>query len=268
MESALVNDHNTVVNCAMEVHPKLTTRNVEGKDCFETGSRKRYDTENLTADLVLSRGEILALAHEIKNPLTNIALSMAYLNDGNTDPERLVYFEIINRSAERINDLVNGLLATTGHTFEVETCRLNDLVDESLELALDRITLKRVSIGRDFTSESCLVRVDKPRFKIALLNLMVNAVEAMQTGSGHLSVSTVLQTDFCQITIGDNGTGIKNENLSRLFDPYFSSKRSGTGIGLAVAKQIFDSHNCLTEVRSEVGKGTVFFIRLPRVCRG
>lgn len=229
---------------------------------------KALSNGTLSNDMVLSRGEVLTLAHEIKNPLTNIVLSMSYLNHEITDPDLLIYFEIINRSTKRINDLVNGLLVNSAHEFAKEICSLNDAVSETLELALDRITLKKVTIQKKFTSEKCLVEIDKPRFKIALLNIIVNAIEAMKTGVGHLALATEVHNDKCLIIIKDNGGGIKQENISRLFDPYYTSKNTGTGIGLAVAKQVFDCHNSIMEVRSEEGKGTIFTISLNTVEHG
>ena len=267
METQLVEDRNAFIISYLKktLDKSHSPEEDEIKESIQPMGNKTFSGGPLSNDKILNRGEVLTLVHEIKNPLTNIVLSMSYLNDGNTDPERALYFEIINRSARRINDLVNGLLASTAYEFEKEICPLNDLVLETLDLAFDRVTLKKITTLKNLTTENCRVEVDKPRMKIAVLNIIVNAIEAMKTDVGQLTLTTNSYSDFCEIMIRDNGVGIKKENITRLFDPYFSNKNAGTGLGLTVSKQIFDYHNFTLEVWSEEGEGTVFTVRLPTV---
>src|SRR5690606_1016148 len=107
------------------------------------------------------------------------------------------------------------------------------------------------------------ISADKDKLVIALLNIVINAVEAMEEGDGTLAVKTDVRDNEVVICIRDTGCGISEEHISRLFEPYFTRKRNGVGLGLAFTLNIIQSHSGSIDVSSEPGKGTLFMVTLP-----
>ena len=108
----------------------------------------------------------------------------------------------------------------------------------------------------------CRVSVDKQRMKIAILNLIVNAIEAMEQEKGVLKIGTANVSNKCCITITDNGSGISKESIAKIFEPYFTGKPKGTGLGLTSTQNIILNHKGTIDVESEEGKGSTFTINL------
>lgn len=214
-----------------------------------------------------STGRIAGIiAHEVKNPLTNITLAADQLKMELPDSvlkESSDLLEIIHRNSTRINQLVSELLYSTRFT-ELKTAKqsINELVEEALELAIDRIKFKKIKIEKKFAPDICDVEVDAEKIKIALLNLIVNAVEAMEAEKGILSISTFAKDQKCIVEISDNGSGISAEHLDHLFEPFFTSKEKGTGLGLTHTQNIILSHKGSIRVKSELSKGTTFIVTL------
>jgi signal transduction histidine kinase len=105
--------------------------------------------------------------------------------------------------------------------------------------------------------------LDKEKTKIAFLNIIVNAIEAMDKNNGELTITILSSADFHQVQIKDNGCGMSTENTTRLFEPYFTTKRNGMGLGLAATLAIFQSHKAEIEVSSKLNEGTTFTITFP-----
>lgn len=122
--------------------------------------------------------------------------------------------------------------------------------------------MKKIRLIKDY-GEDCRLQLDEPKIKIALLNLIINAIEAMEEGKGELTLSTQISGNSCCVQVQDNGSGISQENLNRLFEPYFTSKINGLGLGLAATLTILQSHRATVEVESEEGKGTTFIVTFP-----
>jgi signal transduction histidine kinase len=205
------------------------------------------------------------IAHEVRNPLTNINLSVDQLKmeiDG--DNENITQMlDMITRNSSRINQLITDLLNSTKFTELVyQKVSVNQLLDETLELAKDRMQLNNIKVQKSYTEDICAISVDIERIKIAFLNIIVNAIEAMHPDEGILQIKTESKEEKCVVTIADNGSGIDKESLSKLFEPYFTSKPRGTGLGLTNAQNIILNHNGHIHVESEPGKGTRFIITL------
>ncbi len=201
------------------------------------------------------------LAHEVRNPLNNINLSLEQLVPELDNTDSKIYLDIISRNSKRIEDLITELL-NTSRPAEIRqvNVRLQDIIDESITSAHDRITLKKITLRKNFPKEDIIVLADPEKLKIALLNIIINAVEAMEQGSGVLSVRLKKITEGSQLTISDNGCGINDENLSRLFEPYFTAKRNGMGLGLTATLNILQSHKVELEVQSKLNEGSSFII--------
>jgi len=199
--------------------------------------------------------------HEIRSPLTNINLAVfmlkAELKAGNFDK----YIDIIDRSSFRINEILNDFLQSTRNNLvKRDHISLNQLLDEVLEIAKDRLVLKNISVQKFYTASSCELLVDKQKVTIALLNVIVNAIEAMPWENGELKLTTSINTTKCIVAIEDNGCGISKKNIKNIFKPYFTNKPNGMGIGLAATYDILVAHRAGVNVESEENKGTRFII--------
>ena len=224
-----------------------------------TELKELKDLERFTSTGRIAR----TIAHEVRNPLTNILLATEQLKETETKNEETpVLLELINRNAARINQLVSDLLNATrfSHLDFTET-NINQLMEETLELAKDRLDLNQITVEKNY-SEPCVLSVDKEKMKVALLNIIVNAIEAMENGKGILQLSTREQENKCIIEIRDNGKGMDEEVRQKLFEPYFTSKLKGNGLGLTNTQNIILNHNGNIRVYSEPGNGSLFVITL------
>ena len=203
------------------------------------------------------------IAHEVRNPLTNINLSIEQLKTEvpETDSTDL-FFKMIVRNSERINNLVSDLLNATRVTeLKFVDVSINDILDESLDMALDRIELKQIKVVKEYEEGMCSISADVEKIKVAFLNIIVNAIEAMDT-KGELKIITNTEKDKCVIKISDNGIGMSREQVDKLFEPYFTTKEKGNGLGLANTQNIILGHNGSIYGESTAGEGTTFTITL------
>jgi len=202
------------------------------------------------------------MAHEVRNPLTNINLACEQLRAETETEDSQIFFTMIKRNSERINQLVSDLLATTRAELSFSPASINEILDDSLYLALDRIQLNQINVEKHFDADICSIPVDAEKLKIAFLNLIVNAIEAMDN-NGKLEITTKNLPGKCLVKISDNGKGMQKSQLDRLFEPYFTTKEKGNGLGLANCHNIIIGHRGSITAESEVGKGTSFTITFP-----
>ncbi len=224
--------------------------------------RKKAEKELLIAEKLAVTGRVVrTLAHEIRNPLTNINLSLEQIQSEVENNDLEAYFDIIKRNSKRINDLITDLLHSSKPT-EIKKLNysINEVIDETLLLAIDRLTLKGIKIIKKYSDDVCDISLDKEKIKIALLNIIINAIEAMSDKEGVLTIETGTYENKCVVKISDNGKGISKELIGRLFEPYFTNKTNGVGLGLATTHNILQSHNAVVDVESEKGLGTTFTI--------
>jgi signal transduction histidine kinase len=204
------------------------------------------------------------IAHEVRNPLTNINLASEQLKADLPSNESQAYlFDMIHRNSNRINQLISDLLSSTKFTdLLYEKVPVDQLLDEVLAEASDRIALSNVNVQKKFNAQ-CTVTVDKSKIKIAFLNIIINALEAMEEKKdGVLTILTETTNGKCSITISDTGSGMDEDALARLFEPYFTTRKKGNGLGLTNTQNIILNHKGEIIVESEKGKGTAFIITL------
>jgi signal transduction histidine kinase len=233
----------------------ITISNSEDKLYIAESPEKKYV---LKIPVTLDPG---VFAHEIRNPLTNINLAVFMLKAqkevGNIDK----YVDIINRSSVRINEIVNDFLQSSRiDPTKRDHISIDQLLDEILEITKDRLILKNISVKKLYTTFDCKLLLDKPKITIALLNIIVNAIEAMPSENGELKLTTSIRNGKCIVTIEDNGCGISKRNMKNIFKLYFTNKANGIGIGLAAVYNILASHQAEVNVESEENKGTRFII--------
>jgi signal transduction histidine kinase len=224
---------------------------------------KRSVSEQLLKDGTerLVRG----MAHEIRNPLTNINLSVHELEKGISEDQQPLT-DIIKRNSNRINDLITELISLSNPVDKNEDqLELAQLVRSSLYLAMDRIKLKEIKLDEEYNDNGVYIMGDLKKLQMALLNIIINAIEAMEPGQGMLMIRTCQSGNQALIEIKDNGNGIPPENLSHLFQPYFTRKKNGMGLGLATTHSIIHAHNGNIEVQSTLGEGSIFKVSLKAV---
>jgi signal transduction histidine kinase len=204
------------------------------------------------------------IAHEVRNPLTNINLATEQLKESSPpSDENIMLLDMIKRNSLRINQLISNLLnATKFSELSFESVSLNDVIDQALELAEDRISLKHITIQKRYADNICDLKVDEDKMKIAFLNIVVNAIEAMEAEKGILKISTENAGNKCRIIFEDNGGGMNEETLSKIFEPFFTNKDNGNGLGMTNTQNIILNHKGRIEVESVEGKGTKFIISL------
>jgi PAS domain S-box-containing protein len=228
--------------------------------------RKKSERDLLSIEKLAMIGRVSrTIAHEIRNPLTNVNLSVEQLKAEleSTDDTIGMYFDIITRNCDRINQLITELLnSAKPAALTLTSYRVDNVLDEALELAKDRIKLKDISVKTDYSGKVGEIPMDPAKMRIALLNIIINAVEAMKPGEGKLEITSGLEDDRCVITIHDNGAGISEENIGRLFEPFYSGKPKGMGLGLTTTQNIIYNHKGSIEVESKEGEGTTFHVTL------
>lgn len=228
--------------------------------------RKRAEQELIMAEKYSMGGKIArSIAHEVRNPLTNLHLALEQLKEEVGDENEMIelYSDIIKRNAERIDQLITELLSSSKpKQLTLSEENLNEVVDETLELTLDRLNLKKMKLVKKLDPELPTLKLDKDKFNMAILNIIINAIEAMDEGKGVLEISTYTENGNAVLIIKDNGKGIPKDDLTKLFDPFFTGKRSGMGLGLTTTQNIIKSHSGKIQVDSKVGEGTTFKIML------
>ncbi len=203
------------------------------------------------------------LAHEIRNPLTTINLVVGQIEFDLPNESYKPSLDMIKNNCRRIDDLIKEvLLSSKVAKIQMNKHNLNELIDETLNFAIDRIKIKKIKTKKDYAADICEITVDAVKIKTALLNIIINAVEAMPDKGGILTIRTRKEEKRCFIEIEDNGAGIAKENLRKLFEPYFTGKPQGVGLGLSSTHNIIQSHQGTIEVESEINKRTKFTIGL------
>ncbi|RFM35762.1 hybrid sensor histidine kinase/response regulator [Chitinophaga silvisoli] len=228
--------------------------------------RKREELEKQQQQKFIVTGRIArVIAHEVRNPLTNILLAVSqFKGEPVSMEESQVYVDIIERNCTRINQLITELLSSTRMIeLNIRPHGANELTEKALLLAKDRLQLNEIKVNKDYSYPDIMVPADEEKVIIALLNIIINAIEAMTPGKGVLTINTERLKDKAVITISDNGPGIPEETKMRLFDPFFTNKPKGTGLGLTSTQNIIMNHKGTVHVESEIDRGSVFTVVLP-----
>ncbi len=226
---------------------------------------KKVEKTTLQAEKLAAAGRLVrTLAHEVRNPLNNITLSVEQMQQDLKDDGALLYLDIIHRNSRRISDLISELLNTSKPGDVVlHELTIQAVLDDVITASIDRLTLKRIKLQVNYPENALKIAGDKEKLKLALLNIVMNAIEAMDENSGRLIIALEENEDKAILTIADNGCGISEENIGRLFEPYFTQKRNGMGLGLAFTLNILQLHKATIEVSSVPGEGSVFTVSIP-----
>jgi PAS domain S-box-containing protein len=210
------------------------------------------------------------VAHEIRNPLGSVkGLGQLVLESEEEGSETYRYMERIVREVDRLSNIVDELLDySQRRPLTLDSVDLNNVVREGLDMARFREGDHAPTLLQELDLSLPPIRMDRNRFLQAVLNVLVNALQAIDSDGGVVTVSTFREetTKGGQIVleISDNGPGIPPDVLDHIFDPFFTTKEDGSGLGLSIAHTIVREHEGVLEVDSKLGQGTTFRILLPR----
>jgi len=238
---------------------------------------RKSENENLKEFENLSKltGE---LAHEIKNPLStikiNLKLAAEELKQSDPDPSgekntdrkfarALRKITVIESQTDRLEQILDGFLRYTDRTeLQLAETDINELISDMVDFYSPQSRSHSIILRLGLCDGPLVCKVDAGMLKQAILNLFINAQQAMSDG-GELMIRTGKHQQSALITISDTGIGIAPDELPKIFDAYYSSRPSGSGLGLPTTKKIIQAHSGTITVNSEQGKGTSFSIKLP-----
>lgn len=209
------------------------------------------------------------LVHEIKNPLSTLSINLQLLREdiqhitGEKSEATYRKVQILQKEVQRLEEILNDFLRfAKGKKLELEERDINGMLDDVVDFITPKLKQKNIIILKDYDACLPLCRMDSNLIKQAILNVIINAEQAMENG-GELMIRTSKDKNDIQIDITDTGTGIPKNIIDKIFQVYFSTKKTGTGLGLPTTKRIIEDHKGVISVYSEEGKGTRFSIRLP-----
>ncbi len=240
--------------------------------------RERLKQELFQAEKLAYVGNLASsVAHEIRNPLTAIKIFVEHLPEKFQEPEFKARFnQLIPREIERIEHVVNQLLdLAKPRQPNFKPLNIINTIDTTLSLLENNLKLKKIEVKKEYSSNEIMISGDEEQLRQVFLNLFLNSLQAMSE-SGTLSITTSIEyressiEKSVSICVKDNGQGISEENLRKLFTPFFTTKKEGVGLGLSITQEIINQHKGSIKVESKVGEGTTFIIGLPQIldCQG
>jgi signal transduction histidine kinase len=231
------------------------------------------------ADRLAALGTMAAgIAHDIRNPLTSIMIFSQLMSLHYEDAEvREKFDRVVPRELERVQAVIEDMMELARPSaVALEPLDVNDVIGQVLELFEGQITAQKVVVQRDFPPSLPFCMADRKRLHRCVSNLVLNAIQSMPSG-GQLTIETALvQLAFpvarpaeatpepaIRIAVSDTGHGIPPDRLSRIFDPFYTTKEKGVGLGMAITHRIVEDHKGTIDVASQVGKGTTFTVHVP-----
>lgn len=234
----------------------------------DLGEVRRLQDEVRRQEKMAAIGGLAAgVAHEIRNPLSSIKALATFFSgqfaDGSEGQEAA---GVMAQEVDRLNRVITELLEFARPTeLKPQTADMRFLLERSLHLIRQDASARKIVVDLKIDDPLCPVQIDADRFSQCLLNLYLNAIQAMANG-GILTVHCRSgHGGYLDITIADTGTGIAPEHRQHIFDPYFTTKPQGTGLGLAIVHKIVEAHRGRLRVESAAGRGSRFILRIP--CR-
>jgi signal transduction histidine kinase len=248
---------------------KLTLRFNEMTARLETTRELELKLQETEKSAVVGR-LASAIAHEIRNPLNYINLTLDHLR-AKFVPEEAAKKETFEKLTSqlksevgRINNQISDFLRYSKPTkLELKPIQISEIVSDSMRIIEGQAAEQTIDLP--FSVEPNLPQVfgDSEVLRSVFNNLYINAIQSLEANSGKISTAIKKIDKSLQIEISDSGCGIPSENLAKIFEPYFSTKETGTGLGLAIVKKIVDDHSGTIEVESKLGEGTKFILNLP-----
>lgn len=246
-----------------DVRDRMIGRVVNFQDLTEL---RRLEQQNRRSERLVTVGQLAAgIAHEIRNPLASISGSIELLKQTpQTSDEDRTLMEIVHREITRLNVLIGDLLDYANpRAQQTVDFDLGVLIDETLQVARGDQAFADVEVASDVT-KPLAINADPAKLQQVLWNLLRNAADAAAAGGKHVTITARDEVRGVTVTVADDGAGIGREHIARIFDPFYTTKSKGTGLGLATCHTIIAEHGGRIDVESQVGKGTKMVVRLPR----
>jgi PAS domain S-box-containing protein len=230
-------------------------------------SIESINTQLQVSERLAALGRITAgVAHEVKNPLNSMRLWLENLKESlppEPDSGSQQAVQVLDKEIDRLDAVVKRFLDfTRPMDVRLEATQIADVLKEVIEIAKPQLQKSKIQVAQLIPIDVPEVYVDRALLKQAVLNLVLNAVEAMPSG-GQLRLMLSRRGEMAEITVGDTGKGIPVENRQKIFQLFFTTRPGGSGIGLASTFRIVQLHNGSIDFTSEVGRGTTFRIELP-----
>lgn len=233
---------------------------------FRNITEKREMEEQLRkSDTLTVVGELAAgIAHEIRNPMTALKGFIQLLQSSIKDGQYAMYFDVITSELKRIESIITEFLVLAKpQAISYQQKSVVKIMQDTLDLLSAQAALENVQFASFYEENLPEVYCEQNQLKQVFINILKNAIEVMPKGG---TVSVILQqveNNILLISIKDEGTGIPEDKIKKLGEPFYTTKERGTGLGLMVSYKIVEEHNGTIEVESELGKGTTFYIKLP-----
>jgi signal transduction histidine kinase len=231
---------------------------------MEEANKRLIQVEKLASIGHISAG----IAHEIRNPLTAVKLNIQKLSENqNLDEADRVNLEISQEGIAQIEKFIKELLNYARVSeLNLDWFDMDQIIDGSVKMIADSLELKGVTVERRYGADLPQVRVDADKVRQVVLNILRNSLEAMQTG-GKITIC-VQRTDTAsgprlRTEISDDGRGVPRKDWENVFEPFYTTKASGIGLGLAIARKILEQHSGTIRVTAQEGAGSCFEILLP-----
>ena len=229
----------------------------------DLSERKQIEKYSIQAEKMYALGQLSSgIAHEIRNPLFALNNNIEYIKQNiNEDGVFIGIYPELKTSIERIHKTVSTILDfAKPHKTELKAVNINDVINSSLVLVKKQFTKSAIRIDENLDNKIIPIKADPHQLEQVFVNLFLNSFQAMDDQRGILTIVTKGENKRLIVTISDTGKGIPNDEIERIFDPFYSTFHNGTGLGLAIVQRILDGHNATYKVESEENFGTTFNI--------
>ena len=264
------NDYNLMV----EVSARFV--DYEGQKLIQAIARDVSEQHALTdklvqADKLVLLGQLSAgVAHEIRNPLAAVNLNLQILSRKAKNQPDANYIKTALQGVERISRIVEVTLNFSRPAVpDIKGININHLIPNTLEMVTSVLKRKEIKVDLELDDQLPLVPADAKQIQQVLINLVTNAADSI-SNTGSISIKTYLEKstphgdgEYLVTSISDTGAGIPPEDLPKIFNPFFTRKADGTGLGLPITQRILHQHNGIIDVESKIGIGTTFYVKLP-----
>ena len=275
--SLLLNATNSIINSDFDVEMKFSGVHDLRKLIYRFNVMARAlkyhrDKEKIRVSLETWKEAAIKVAHEIKNPLMPIMMNAELiekrLKNNMSDEDLDKISKYVNTIIKNSNSILSLVKSFSEFSFNIKLSDKKESINDVLIEVFDSFkNMQNVKFQISFSKIDCFINMDRDKLIIAFRNLIKNAIEAMDNNNKESLIylssyhEVLYDEEFFTVSITDTGNGINKNDLKRIFEPYFTSKDKGTGIGLAIVEKIINEHNGRIDVDSIIGEGTTFFVR-------